>query len=286
MGEKLNASTIKTGNALIDGTEDYSANSKTVFIVEGGTASNPTYTAYTGIANVPGMTGAEGEIYVKDGVAAFVYITKSTLTGSASEKLTYISFEGADAIEDETGEYLVCNAVVDGEITTVKVDAASSTVKESEGNLYKSLTYSKDNIITDGTPAAEGEDEDYLQVTGTTADNDGLLVLGGASYGYVKDVVVFKVDDEGAITGGAISDIETDINDVVLFTRTPTAPSTPSTCCLPKAATRSPSLTPSSAPWKRASPTRSTASSKWTAPTSPSPATAPTLGSSRKTRVK
>ena len=218
VGTGLTASTIKTGNATIDGTTDYNANSKTIFVVRGGEEGDYTYTSYTGIANVPNLESAAGKIYVKDDVAQFVYITTSTEVGTDADELTYINFTDAETVKDETGTYKICNAVVDGEITTVKV-STDATVVTATG-LYKSLTYNKDGIITKGVAAikAPTTNYDYTEATGTTADNNGLIILGGKGYGYASDVAVYKVDDEGVITSAAISDIETDVNDVVLFT--------------------------------------------------------------------
>ena len=218
VGTALASSTIKTGNATIDGSTDYNANSKTVFIVRSGSAGDYTYASYTGIAKVPNLETAAGKIYVKNGVAQFVYITSGTEVGTDADKLTYINFTDAEVISDGDNTYYVCNAVVDGEITTVKVSTSATVVDET--GLYKSLTYNKDGIITKGVDAvvAPNANYDYTKVTGTTADNNGLIVLGGKGYGYTSDVAVYKVDDKGVITSAAISDIETDVNDVAMFT--------------------------------------------------------------------
>ncbi len=213
VGTTLASSTIKTGNATIDGSTDYTANSKTVFLVKTGDKDNTTYVAYVGIAKVPGMTGATGKIVVKDGVAEFVYIDAATLTGVEAEKLVYINFTGADKVADETGTYYVCNAVVDGATTTVKVDEGANV---NATGLYKALVYNKDNIVTSGTKAVAGTD--YTATTGAVAESNGVITLGGTGYGYTSDAVAFKVNGKGEITSIGISGIETDGNDTVWFT--------------------------------------------------------------------
>lgn len=209
----------RPGNATIDGATDYTANSKTVFLVKTGDKDNTTYVAYVGIAKVPGMTGATGKIVVKDDVAEFVYIDAATLTGVEAEKLVYINFTGADKVADETGTYSVCNAVVDGAVTTIKVAENATNVNAT--GLYKALVYNKDNIVTSGTKAvvASGDDKnDYYATTGTVAESNGVITLGGTGYGYTSDAAAFKVNDKGEITSIGISGIETDGNDTVWFT--------------------------------------------------------------------
>ena len=196
------------------------ATGKTVFLVTTGTATEPVYTAYTGIANVPSiaLTGSTTAVYayaVKSGVAQVIYVdARGAVVNADATDIVYIAGDANSAkVTDADGDYYVYKAVVDGEITTLKVDAtlaANQGLTSGTNTVYKSVNYNTKGIVVSvGTAGISG--------TGTDKESNGTIGLNGAYYAYTSDCQVFYVDKDENISVSSIGAIIKDSTDTVKF---------------------------------------------------------------------
>ena len=219
-------SAMKIGSS----TTNVYANSNTVFLLDDG---DDNYTVYTGVANVPDISGTSTStaVYYSIGsstVARVVYVKNADVEGEGS--VVFIEADkGAKAIKDSEGNYYELNAVVDGEITTILVktgtDAAKALVEGTDGNgagvtngmvAYKSLVYNSDGLVTD--VRNNGLDTDNYTGTREYERNDDTVGLGYAStkyYTYSDDVVVVYYDGDDLRTA-RITSVGDDEDDSVI----------------------------------------------------------------------
>ena len=212
------------------------ADSKTVFVVKDGTND---YKVYTGIKNAPSITADAGNqvaYYCKDGdVLSIVFVQAAAgKVAESSKDVVFVAGESVSKriIDVDDNEYYRYNAVVNGEITTVKVEKTATTAGlvpgEKTNAIFNSISV-KDGMITNSTAyAGDGVNtikaESYAfglkKLSGeytvgiyTGANNTGLIRMTLA-----QDVKVYLVNTDGDITAGSVSSIVTDYNDAVLYT--------------------------------------------------------------------
>lgn len=197
--------TIEKGNATLN-TGLY-ADSKTVFIVRSGDKDSYTYTAYTGIKNVPTIKDAKATT-LKDGdTAKLVFVTAGSESISDGN---FIYVAGASETAGNDGEvFYTYNAVVDGKITTV------DSSKKLNG-LYDSVTYDKDGKITSATEAKPGDKSNTASKVGDVSN--GLVTLDTKKYSYADNVVVYEIDKDGKITESSMKSVEDTASASVYFT--------------------------------------------------------------------
>ena len=212
------------------------ADSKTVFVVKDGTND---YKVYTGIKNAPSITADDGNkvaYYCKDGDVLSVVFVQATAgkVAESSKDVVFIAGESVSKriVDVDDNEYYSYNAVVNGEITTVKVETTATTaglVPGAKTNAIFNSISVKDGMITNSTAyAGDGVNtikaESYAfglkKLSGeytvgiyTGANNTGLVRMTLA-----QDVKVYLVNTDGDITAGSVSSIVTDYNDAVLYT--------------------------------------------------------------------
>ena len=199
--------TIEKGNATLDSDSKLYADSKTVFIIRSGNKDDYTYTAYTGIKNVPTIKDAEATV-LKDGdTAKLVFVTAGSESISDGN---FIYVAGASETAGNDGEvFYTYNAVVDGKITTV------DSSKQLNG-LYDSVTYDKDGKITSANKA---EDSDKSGTASKVGDvSNGLVTLDTKKYSYADNVVVYEIDKDGKITESSMKSVEDTASASVYFT--------------------------------------------------------------------
>ena len=210
---------IKKGESAMTfgGTTKY-ANSKTIFLVQSGTGSKATYTTYTGYANVPSMSkdsGATYTVYCKSGdVATIVFVSGVSAT---SKDIVYVlSSKAASKVDDsDAGVYYEYKAVVNGEITTVKMDEKIATDGKSDV-LYGSISYAdKDNEILDTSacdPFSIDKTDDSYSMTGkvTAEAKDDIIGIDNKSYALSSDVELYAVTGGDKIETGALADVAKD----------------------------------------------------------------------------
>ena len=236
---------LTRGTAAItfnDGTaKTLYANSNTVFIVKTeDNQKNAIYNAYTGVANVPSITAGSSKdvdvaYYVKSGsIVTMMYIdaTNAASVSTSSKDVTFLAGKSISGkITNSDGDqYYTYNAVVNGQITTVKVDAGtdmdvSGVMTDGKLNngvnnaLFSGVTTS-DDIITGltayNTNAGQNPYTDDAKGTVKVSGDNTLGFGTGSSIQYftaANDCKVFYIDAEGVITEGAVSSIATDEDD-------------------------------------------------------------------------
>ncbi len=153
---------------LADGTQKtVTANSASVFVVADQddynvkTSEIDDWDSYTGIKNAPSVStdtadhakaGAQvtAYYYCKNSMVTVMFVVPNKLANveDGTKNAIYFAEESAsDLIHDEDGDYFTYNAIVDGKITTVKVDA-DLTGAASLNGLYKSYGTNSKGYIT------------------------------------------------------------------------------------------------------------------------------------------
>lgn len=202
------AITIEKGNATLK-TGLY-ADSKTVFIVRSGDEDSYTYTAYTGIKNVPSIDDAKATVLQDGNTAKLVYVTAGSESTSDGSYI-FVTTRGAAAGNDGDAFYTV-NAVVDGKITTIDaVGDAIATVKGDKDGLLKSAVYNKDGQLTKASDETDGKK--YVAGKGIGEFKNDTIALNGVKYSYADGVVVFEVNKDGKITESTLEAVAEDNND-------------------------------------------------------------------------
>ena len=233
---------------VVDGKTIH-ANSASVFVVgeEGKKIEDiDDYTAYTGIKNAPSITTTSNDTddqanvyyYCKNGTMVtimFIQPEKNVEVTDGVSKTVFLAKESvSNLIHDADGDYFEYNAVVDDEITTVKVAddvtvdgaslADSATVKKTLNGLYKSYNVDKHGIITGLTTYKEDMfdtktgKQGYLTDTGIDKVSKEYTVLVGASKETITcddDATYFYVDVDGNISESSYKAIAQDDNDKV-----------------------------------------------------------------------
>ena len=221
MGTKLNTSgkavEIDNGkSAMTLGKSTYYANSKTIFLVQSGTGSKATYTAYVGYANVPDMKSDSGHfaVYAKSGTVATVVFVSGVSTSSDDIVYVLASKKGTEVKDTEAGTYWEYKAVVNGEITTVKMN------KSIDGSdvLYSSISYAdRENEILDASACEKfsttATDDSYALSGKVTAEpDDDIIGIDSKSYAISSDVEYYAVTSGDKIESGSEADLEKDVN--------------------------------------------------------------------------
>ena len=216
------------------------ANSETVFVVAevDSTGKKVNYNTYTGIKNAPTIKGtwvkAEKDpagshdveaAYVKSGnLVTFMFIDATgAYTTNGKKDITFLAGQSVSkATYDVDGNvWYSYNAVVDGEITTVKVKGGNpdiGTAGYTKDNVVgTNFKYNNKNLVTGATLPSSGMLNSYTVYTG----NDGVHKLSGAytiglgasktRYTVASDAKMFVIDSDGVITKVAdVKDITTD----------------------------------------------------------------------------
>ena len=237
--------TITPNNTKEDGKFVYkqaasvTSNSATVFVVSDPKDSDD-YTAYTGIKNAPSIKTSDAS---KNAAGVYVYCKSNNMVtvmfvlpqaGVSVEddnnKLIFFAKKSvSDLIHDEDSDYFEYNAIVNGEIKTVKVD---ETVGNALNGLYKSFTTDKYGVVTKApgeyTGYGETADKDpgdakeYLEGTGIDKTSKEYTVTLDTVQNGENAVItvddnakIYYVDKDGNITESSYKSIAKDENDKV-----------------------------------------------------------------------
>ena len=210
------------------------ANSNTVFLIDDG---DDNYTVYTGVANVPDITYKDTDTYAtyycaSGNVARVVYILNANVEGDSS--VAFVEADpDADRVRDTVdGDYYELNAVIDGELTTIRVAHNSDAWEKLIDNVSETtimaldrITYDSDNQVTDvrefsSTNVSDSTPDGQDTVTGTREyerddDTVGLGYTGTEYFTYSDDAVVAYYDGDEFRTS-RITSIGDDENDTVI----------------------------------------------------------------------
>ena len=234
---------IKVNQTAAGAAQYVYANSKTIFLVRTVNNSNDvTYKAYTGIANVPSVTAdgtntVSAQYYKKgtDSMVTLMYINAGHADVSTSSKdVTFLAGKSVSGkiTDSDDNTFYTYNAVVNGTITTVKVDAdTTASPSMNKGTLVSGVTnalFSNANIndsIIEGLTAytTDASKDVYSDSKTGTVKLSGENTIGfgtGSSKDYfsvASDCKVFFIDNDGEITTGSVSSIGTDTDDIAHY---------------------------------------------------------------------
>ena len=228
------------------------ANSATVFVVR-DTVDTDDYTAYTGIKNAPTIktTGATDDakkagvyLYCKSDNSKMVTVmfiipgAKVDVSDESSDALYLSNKSISNLIHDSDDDYYEFNAIVNGEIKTVKV-ADDAKILDKDGNitstkavkadgLYKSYATNKYGVITtlrEFTPYSDGIAKQYFVGEGIDkVSKEYTVILNTAGkYSMPKNETItvddkadiYYVDKDGNISTSSYKSIAVDDNDQV-----------------------------------------------------------------------
>ena len=217
-------------------TSKVTANSASQFVVADRSADKTfdDYTAYTGIKSAPSIdatsTDAKAGVYFycKSGKMVTVMFVlpndKCDVTDDGKDMIYLAQDSESDLYHDKDGNYFTYQAVVDGKITTVKVDE-DHTPNFRTASIYKSYSV-KDGIITklgDKYPTYDEANNNTKQyVSGAGIDKTSkeyTVTLDTVDKKYVITVddkaAIYYVDKDGNISESSYKSISQDDNDRV-----------------------------------------------------------------------
>ena len=224
--------TITTGTSDKNSKGTIYANSKTTFVVYNN--ADDEWTSYTGIKNAPSVTAAakKGAVafwYCKgtSTIATIVYIVpmNDDIVEDTNNKNIFIAGESVSNYVHDGDDYYTYNAVVGGEIKTVKVDASAKVYKadgktlatDKDGNtikayalngIYGKYSTDSDGFITKLVEYKDTADKTYAIGVGLDKNSEDYTVIVNTA-GAKKTITVdddakfYNVDKDGDITAGS-----------------------------------------------------------------------------------
>ena len=174
-------------------------NNDTIFIVN----DDDDVTAYTGIKNVPDIK-ANGKavvaVVMDDGYADVVYISASDLSisGSSDDRIYLLENKGDTKVDSDDNKYYEYDAIVNGEIGTVK-----ATTQGLDIGLYEGFSYDENNYAeiskSDKVTGTDSDAKDFLAYTDVTeiTYKGGVLSLGDGKNVVLAGKYTIFVNDDG-----------------------------------------------------------------------------------------
>ena len=231
----------------IGGGDPVKANSNTVLVLYN--VKDDSYTTYTGIKSIPSIetsaaVGANVYYFCDRGSMAtilFVDVDNDSIVKGAGKNAIYLAGASrSNLIQNSTGNYYEYNAIVDDEITTVKVDKAtkvgSKYAYELDG-MFKSYNVNSKGVITSLTAHADYADDGkgtYLNGVGLDKTSKDYTVILNTAGLFVKadgtedktnyknetitcdeKATFYYVDKDGKITEITYKNVTKDLNDKV-----------------------------------------------------------------------
>ena len=227
--------TITTGTSDKNAKGTIYANSKTTFVVYNN--ADDEWTSYTGIKNAPSVTAAakKGAVafwYCKgtSTIATIVYIVpmNDDIVEDTNNKNIFIAGESVSNYVHDGDDYYTYNAVVGGEIKTVKVDASAKVYEndgktlatDKDGNsikayalngVYGKYSTDSDGFITKLVQYKDTADKTYAIGVGLDKNSEDYTVIvntvnNGANKKTITvddDAKFYNVDKDGNITAGS-----------------------------------------------------------------------------------
>ena len=210
-----------------------SANSSTVFLVCND-VDDADYDVYVGFKSVPDISGVSGSkvaYATKNGVAKVVYVQGASVDiSSDADMIVIMGDKDSQLIKEGSDEYYEFKAVIDGEVTTVKVDKAAvgtsgdcEDLKDDANHekpfVIKKIKENSKGFITSYTQYTTSGDIKVETVSGTRKAADDVVgfAYNGTDYtkswSYADDAKVVYRNEDGDLRTGGISLIRTDEND-------------------------------------------------------------------------
>ena len=212
------------------------ANSASTFVVRDPSATAVTsdlgdWTSYTGIKNAPSITAtstANEQVdvyyYCKNGsmvTIMFIVPQKNVSIDDGVNKNIFLAKDSvSNLIHDKNGDYYEYEAVVNGEIKTVKVD---ERLGNSQNGMFKSYSVDKYGVITKlntFTAYVDGNEEGLATGTGIDkVSKEYTVIINTAGVKSTitvdEDANFFYVNEDGKISASSYNGIAIDGNDKV-----------------------------------------------------------------------
>ena len=239
------------GDANATNGQSFYTTDKTLFFVATDGTGKVVYNVYEGYKNMPSLktTGNDAVAYVTNSEYTTqidaVYIAADSLKGMSADATFVVKQFDHNVVTDNTGSYFVMPAIVDNEVTTVKVDAekygangadldnvgaANATDQKAGVFNITNVFEDKDGIITDADFNAPRNSADfvngqsYYKTEGLVAANNGVIGLGSDNktsaiyWAYTDETNFYEVsEDMKTINKVSATSLSTDANDVVYF---------------------------------------------------------------------
>ena len=220
------------------GTATLYANSKTIFMVcTGDDTKGYNYNVYTGYQEMPslltsgdylGITGiAYGTRNTYSKQLDIVYIYAKAVSGMSASNTYFVVEKDQTIYTDSTGSYMVVNAIVDGEETTVKVSTActpavtevsdGSTVAKPGLYLATNVIKNRNDIITSFNTASMSSGEGTVKPDRVVLGIDGNEATATYFAYNDKTQVIMVPEDFKSISLIPMDSVLTDTNDQVWY---------------------------------------------------------------------
>ena len=203
---------------------DVYANSGTAFVIYNDGSDE--WEAYTGIKNAPSVTGeVTSYTYVKNGMTKIMFIVpddySAQVVNSGNKNLFLVKDSASNLISDGDSQYYNYNAIVDGDIVTIKVDESEGKNLDgfySNYNIDKYGVYDNLTKLTGGTNPAyfyeNGVSKTSLEYT-VSFDYDTTNKVFKNTYTVADDADIYYVDEDDVIEASSYGAIGRDFNDKV-----------------------------------------------------------------------
>ena len=186
--------TNTTGSGKIDKVK---ANNDTIFVVN----DDDDVTAYTGIKNVPDITaknsknGAVTVAVVMDNDYAdvvYIYSADMSISGDSGDRVYLLEESPNASVDKDDNKYYEYDAIVNGEITTVK-----ATDKDLKIGLYQNVSYDENGYMDDQDLVKDASDDDFKVYKNIKAISykAGVLSLGSNDVVLADSYKIFVNDD-------------------------------------------------------------------------------------------
>ena len=205
-GEKNETYTVSADNQKIvengkssiytDKVGGAKANNDTIFVVN----DDDDVTAYTGIKNVPDITSKTADVtvaVVNDGSYAdvvYIYSADMSISGDSGDRVYLLESKPNASVDKDDNKYYEYDAIVNGEITTVK-----ATDKDLTIGLYQNVSYDENGYMDDQDLVKDASDDDFKVYKDIKAISykAGVLSLGEGKDVVLADKYTIFVNDDG-----------------------------------------------------------------------------------------
>ena len=203
-GEKNETYTVSADNqkivengksSIYTGSTAAKANNDTIFVVN----DDDDVTAYTGIKNVPDITAKSSAavtvaVVMDNDYADVVYIYSEdmSISGDSGDRVYLLEESPNASVDKDDNKYYEYDAIVNGEITTVKATDKNLTI-----GLYQNVSYDENGYMDDQDLVKDASDDDFKVYTGikTISYKSGVLSLGSNDVVLADSYKIFVNDD-------------------------------------------------------------------------------------------
>ena len=184
--------TNTSGSGKVDKVK---ANNDTIFVVN----DDDDVTAYTGIKNVPDITAKSSAavtvaVVMDNDYADVVYIYSAdmSISGDSGDRVYLLEESPNASVDKDDNKYYEYDAIVNGEITTVKATDKNLTI-----GLYQNVSYDENGYMDDQDLVKDASDDDFKVYDGikSISYKAGVLSLGSNDVVLADSYKIFVNDD-------------------------------------------------------------------------------------------